>query len=162
MTKRWKIAKHCWNVLSTLRASNQHDPEFVNDNASDKSANVRAGSVTGDYADKDSYATSSSKRRKVDRPAERFLPEGWRYNIPADHRSERQRYRLNNDLEAHPIHNSSSSLESDSTQAEGNAVVDNRNVGVQATQPAVDVSSSDRLASCTLAPNFQDISAPRG
>jgi hypothetical protein len=165
MTKRWKIAKHCCNVLSTLRASNHHDPEFVNDNASDKSAtrsNVRAGSVTGDYADKDSYATSSSKRRKVDRPAEQFLPEGWRYNIPADHRSERQRYRLNNDLEAHPIHNSSSSLKSDSTQAEGNAAVDSSNAGVQPTHPAVDVTSSDRLASGTLAPNFQDVSALRG
>ena len=166
MTKRWKIAKHCCNVLSTLRASNHRDPKFAGDNTLDNSAtrssNVRTSSMVGDYAETDSYTTSSSKRRKVDRPAERFLPEGWRYNIPADHRSERQRYGLDRDLEAHPIHNSSSSLESGSTQAEGNVAVESSNAGVQPTQPSVDVTSSDRLASGTLAPDIQAVSAFRG
>jgi hypothetical protein len=166
MTKRWKIAKHCCNVLSTLRTSNHDDPKFASDNISDNSAtrpsNVRTSSAIGDCANKDSYATPSNKRRKVDHPAEQFLPEGWRYNIPADHRSERQRYRLDRDLEAHPIHNPSSSLESGSTQAEGNVAVESSNAGVQPSQPAVDVTSSDRLASGTLGPNFQDVGAFRG
>jgi hypothetical protein len=166
MTKRWKVAKHCCNVLSTLRASNHDDPKLASDDISDNSAtrssNVRTGSAIGDCADKDSYAASSSKRRKVDRPAEQFLPEGWRYNIPADHRSERQRYRLDRDLEAHPIHNSSSSLESGSIHAEGNVAVESSNAGVQPSQSAVDVTSSDKLASGALGPNFQDVGASRG
>jgi hypothetical protein len=153
MTKRWKIAKHCYNVLSTLKASNHHDPKFASDSTSDnsetRSSNVRTSSVIGDYADKDSYATSSSKRRKVDRLA--------------DHRSEQQRYRLDRDLEAHPIHNSStSSFESSSTQAEGNATAESSNARLQPPQPTVDVTLSDRLASGTLVPNFQDVSASRG
>jgi hypothetical protein len=158
MTKRWKIAKHCCNVLSTLRASDHHDPKFASDNTSDNSttrpSNVGTGSMIGNYAEKGSHATSSSKRRKVDRPAERFLPEGWRYSIPADHRSERQRYGLDRDLEAHPMHNSSPSLESSSTQAEGNVAVESNNAGVQPIQSSVDVTSSDRSASCTLAPDI--------
>jgi hypothetical protein len=166
MTKRWKIAKHCCNVLSTLRASNHHDPQFASNNTSDNSAtrssNARTGSIIGNYAEKDSYATSSSKRRKVDRPAERFLPEGWRYSIPADHRSERQRYGLHRDLEAHPIHNSSPSLGSGSTQVEGNVTVESSNAGAQPTQSSIDVASSDRSASGTLAPDIQDVSAFRG
>jgi hypothetical protein len=166
MTKRWEVAKHCYNVLSTLRASNHHDPKFASDNTSDNSAtrssNVRTGSMIGNYAEKDSHATSSSKRRKVDRPAERFLPEGWCHSIPADHRSERQRYGLDRDLEAHSIHNSSPSLESGSTQAEGNVAVESSKAGVQPIQSSTDVTSSDRSASGTLAPDIQDASALRG
>lgn len=166
MTKRWKIAKHCCNVLSTLRASNHHDPKFASDNTSDNSvtrpSDFRTGSMIGDYAEKDTYATSSSKRRKVDRPAERFLPEGWRHSISADHRSERQRYGLDRDLEAHPMHNSSPSLESSSTQAEGNVAMESSNAGVQPIQSSADVPSSDRSVSSTLAPDIQDVSPFRG
>jgi hypothetical protein len=166
MTKRWKIAKHCCNVLSTLRASNHHDPKFASDDVSDNSAarpsNHRTSSMIGDYAGKDSCATPSSKRRKIDCPTERFLPEGWRYNNPADHQSERQRYGLDRNFEAHPIHTSSSSLESDSRQAEDNAAVETGNAGWQPTQPSVDVTLSDRLASGGRAPNIQDVSAFQG